>query len=96
MENSTVTYILVLLFTVAVWCFKIQKQTLAPGNPNSNYGMYVHIHVYVLNKQEGTQAFDILVFQRTESPSKGAGSKTGCQEKRHTQPRVCVKFLLTF
>lgn len=94
MENSTVTYILLLVFRVAVWCFKIQKQTLAPGNPNSNYGMYVYIHV--INMQEGTQAFDILVFQRIKSPSNGAGSKIGCQEKRHTQPRVCVKFLLTF
>lgn len=46
MENSAVTYIL-LLSRVAVWCFKIKRQFLAPGNPNSNYDMHVCMYTYM-------------------------------------------------
>lgn len=44
MENSAVTCIL-LLSRVAVWCFKIKRQVLAPENPNSNYDMHVCMRV---------------------------------------------------
>lgn len=46
MENSAVTCIL-LLSRVAVWCFKIKRQVLAPENPHSNYDMHACMYTYI-------------------------------------------------
>lgn len=46
-ENSPVTYILVLLLRVAVWCSKTKRTGSGLREPKSNYGMY---DKYIHNK----------------------------------------------
>lgn len=69
MENPAVNYTLIVILRMALWCFK--EQALAAGNPKLNYSMYVPTCVctciHIINVQEGINAFDTLVFQRTNS-----------------------------